>query len=171
MVPNSTIKIGPFTTNPRINVYAIVMLLVMYAVWDEPDATFDFLAYISLVAATFMMLLAIALSHLLSESLDDQIRIGHRIAWSDHRKLIGLNAQFLLTTIPVAIVLLIPLALHWPGDAGATELIWLSLLCMYGWGVYAGKCIGYGHVARWLYGLTYLLVGLLVVTLKVLASH
>lgn len=167
----SLLKIGPFTTNPRINVYALVMLLVMYSVWEEDDPTFGFWAYASLVAATFVMLSAVALSHLLSESLNEQIRLGEKIGMSEYRALLRVNAQFLLTTIPVAIVLLIPLALNLPGNAGVNELIVLALVAMFGWGAFAGRRIGYGRFASLVYGLAYLGVGLLIVILKVIVSH
>jgi len=169
--PSETVKIGPFRTNPRVNVYGIVMLLVMYSVWTMPQPIFDVRAYLTLVVASFMMLLAVALSHLLSESLDLQIRRGKHLAWTEHRKLMVENSEFLLAIIPVALLLLIPLLFHMPVDAGANELIIVGLLGLFAWGVYAGKRIGYGPVARWTYGLTYLAVGLIVVTLKVVATH
>lgn len=165
------VSVGPIRANPRVSVYAVVMLLVMYAVWEEPDDTFGLRAYITLVVATFLMLVAVALSHLLAELLDKQIRLGSKIDWSDLRRLVAINSQFLLTTIPVAIALLLPLALHWSGESGADELIALGLAALLFWGILAGARVGYGLIGRAGMGLAYLAVGGIVVLMKLVIGH
>lgn len=156
---------------PRVNIYALIMLLATYAVLDTSDETFTWWSYAELLAISFITLLALGAAHYFSEVLDLHIREGRRITWAERRELLATNARFLAMGVFVAIILLIPLVFQWTEDSADALLFFAGLGALFAWGIYAGLAAKLSKPRVLLFGFNYLVVGFLIVILKLLVSH
>lgn len=157
--------------DPRVNIYALIMLLATYAVLDSNEAVFTWGSYFELFAISLITLFALGAAHYFSEILDLHIREERRATWAERRHLAATNLQFLALGGFVAIILLLPLVFGWTEESADSLLFFAGLAALFGWGIYAGRAAKLSKGRTLLFGFNYLVIGMLIVVLKLLVAH
>ena len=157
--------------NPRVIVYATIIQLAAFAIFDQGDGPVTEASFREIAAVSLSPMVAVALAHTFAEVLDHQIAHGNRFRWRDVGELIRPNLQFLYVGL-APIVIAIPFAV-----AGATNDVVVNTVYAFGvaslfiWGFIAARGSGRPLRGQVLYALAYGILGLLVVCIELLLTH
>jgi hypothetical protein len=164
-------RFGPVNVDPHRVIYATILLMTTYAIYDEGTDPLKGGPLIEIVGLSLAPLFALAMAHAFSDALDLQIRNGRRLTRMDRLHVFGTNMQYLYVAIPPTIVMLLmaPFALN------ANEVIavvqFLGLLSLGWWGYYAGRKAGVSRLRRWSFAINYSLMGLVVIVVELVLTH
>lgn len=166
-----TFRIGPISMDPHRIIYATIMLMTTYAIYDEGTDPFGPGPVVEIIGLSIAPLFALAMAHAFSDALDMQIRNGRRLTRSDRWHLFASNLQYLYVAIPPTIVIL-ALALF---SVDANQIIGivqlLGLISLGWWGYFAGRMAGLAAHRRWLFAVNYALMGLVVIIVELILTH
>lgn len=157
--------------NPRVIVYATIIQLAAFAIFDQGDGPVTEASFREIAAVSLSPMVAVALAHTFAEVLDHQIAHGNRFRWRDVGELVRPNLQFLYVGL-APIVIAIPFAL-----TGATNDVVVNTVYAFGvaslfiWGFIAARGSGRPLRGQVLYALAYGILGLLVVGIELLLTH
>jgi hypothetical protein len=157
--------------DPHRIIYATIMLMTAYALYDEGTDPFKRGSLVELFGVTIAPLFALAMAHAFSDALDLQIRNGRRLTGGDRRHLVWSNLEYLYVAIP-PILLTVALALvGWAANdiVGLVQLLGVASLFM--WGAFAARTAGLGRGRQFTFGFNYGLMGLIVIGVELLITH
>lgn len=157
--------------DPHALIYSTIMLMTAYALYDEGSERLAEGVWVELVAIGIAPLFALAMAHAFSDALDLQIRNRRRLGGHDRRTLFLHNLQFMYAAVPTMIILAILTLLKWDADDAVALLLLLGLASLFFWGGYAAHKAGLGWLRRLTFGLSYGLMGLLVLIVELAITH
>ena len=164
-------RIGRLSMDPHRIIYATILLMTAYAIYDEGTAPLKTAAYLDLLGLSIGPLFALAMAHAFSDALDMQIRYRRRLTGHDRRHLVWANLQYLYVAIPPMLLILGLGLLHWDADAVLESVQLMGLLSLGWWGYYAGRKAQVSRPRRWLFAFNYALMGLVVIAVEQLIAH
>lgn len=162
---------GWFAIDPHVIIYSTLILLMAYALYDEGDETLVLGKLLEIVGISIAPLLALAMAHMFSESLDLQIRYGRRLNRHDRRHLLRTNVQYLYVAIPPSLLLGVLAMLQWNAENAVGVMLLLGLVSLCFWGVYAARQAHLGPWRQASFGLGYGLMGLIVLVIELILTH
>jgi len=165
------LKVWRLTFDPHRVIYATIMLMTAFALYDEGTDPFKRGSLFELIRVTLAPLFALAMAHAFSDALDLQIRNGRRLTGADRRHLIGSNMEYLYVAIPPILLTILLALFGWDANdiVGLVQL--LGVASLFFWGVFAART---AHLARWrqfTFGFNYALMGLIVIGVELLITH
>jgi len=166
-----TLHFGPFRFDAHRIIYATIILMSAYALYDEGTDPFGTRALVEMFAMTLAPLFALAMAHAFSDALDVQIRNGRRLDRHDRRHIAAMNVQYMYTAVPPTGLIVVLALLHWDANAiiEIVQLIGLGSLAF--WGVYAARIAGLGRWAQVRFGVNYAIMGVIVITVELILTH
>lgn len=164
-------RIGRLSMDPHRIIYATILLMTAYAIYDEGTAPLKATAYLDLLGLSVGPLFALAMAHAFSDALDTQIRYQRRLTGHDRRHLLSTNMQYLYVAIPPMLLILGLGLLDWDADAVLEVVQVMGLLSLGWWGYYAGRKAQVSPARRWMWALNYALMGLVVIAVEQLIAH
>jgi hypothetical protein len=164
-------RIGRLSMDPHRIIYATILLMTAYAIYDEGTAPLKTGSYLELLGLSIAPLFALAMAHAFSDALDMQIRYQRRLTGHDRRHLLWTNLQYLYVAIPPMLLILGLGLLQWDAN-DVLELVQLmGLLSLGWWGYYAGRKARVSRPRRWLFAFNYALMGLVVIAVEQVLTH
>ena len=157
--------------DPHRIIYATVLLMTAYAIYDEGTNPFTQKTYIALFGLSIGPLFALTMAHAFSDALDLQIRNGRRLTGHDRRHLLATNLQYMYIAIPPLLLIAVLGALQWDANdvLGLVQLI--GLLSLGWWGWFAGMKAGVSQGRRAWFAVSYTLMGAIVIAVELLLTH
>lgn len=164
-------RVGRLSMDPHRIIYATILLMTAYAIYDEGTDPLKTGPIIELVGLSFAPLFALAMAHAFSDALDMQIRNGRRLTGHDRRHLLATNMQYLYVAFPPLLIIIALGVLGWGADVIILVVQMLGLVSLGWWGYFAGRKAGVPTVRRWTFALNYSLMGLLVIGVELALTH
>jgi hypothetical protein len=164
-------RVGRLSMDPHRIIYATILLMTAYAIYDEGTAPLKTGAYVDLVGLSIGPLFALAMAHAFSDALDIQIRYQRRLTGHDRRHLLWTNLQYLYVAIPPMLLILGLGLLQWDANVVLEFVQLMGLLSLGWWGYYAGRKAQVSRPRRWMFALNYALMGLVVIAVEQLIAH
>ena len=165
------LRIGRLRMDPHRIIYATILLMTAYAIYDEGDTPFDQKGYIALIGVSIAPLFALAMAHAFSDALDMQIRNGRRLTGHDRRHLVATNMQYMYVAVPpfVLIAVLGLLDMDANDVLGLVQLLGIVSLGWWGW--FAGRKAGVSRARSAWFAFSYSVMGLIVIGVELLLTH
>lgn len=157
--------------DPHAVIYSTIMLMTAYALYDEGTERLVEGAWLELVAIGLAPLFALSMAHAFSDALDLQIRYGRRLSRRDRRSLLAKNLQYMYVAIPPTIVLAVLTVLHWDANDAVGLLLLIGLGSLFFWGTFAARKARLNWVRQVTFGLSYGLMGFLVLLVELAITH
>jgi hypothetical protein len=166
-----TFRVGRISMDPHRIIYATILLMTAYAIYDEGTTPIQTGPYFELLGLSIAPLFALAMAHAFSDALDLQIRNQRRLTGSDRRHLVASNLQYLYVAIPPMVLITVLALLAWDANdiLGLVQL--LGLVSLGWWGYFAGRKAGVGRFRRWTFAINYSLMGLVVILVELILTH
>jgi hypothetical protein len=164
-------RVGFLTLDPHRIIYATIILMTSFAIYDEGTEPLGPGPYLDMVALAFGPLFALAMAHAFSDALDIQIRHGRRLTGRDRRHLLAVNAQFLYVALPPLALMGVLGLLDWDANDAVGMAQLLGIASLFGWGFYAGRQAGVSRPRQWSFGANYALLGIVVILVELLLTH
>lgn len=165
------LHLGPLTLDPHKIIYATIILMTSFAIYDEGTEQLSTGAYVEIIALSIAPLFALAMAHAFSEALDLQIRNGRRLSGADRRHLFLTNLQYLYVAIPPLLLIVLLSFLQWPANDIVGVAMLMGIASLFFWGIYAGRKAGMSRIRQLSFGLNYGLMGLFVITVELIITH
>lgn len=165
------LRIGRLSMDPHRIIYATILLMTAYAIYDEGTAPLKTRTYLDLLGLSIGPLFALAMAHAFSDALDTQIRYQRRLTGHDRRHLLWTNLQYLYVAIPPMLLILGLGLLQWDADVVLEFVQLMGLLSLGWWGYYAGRKAHVSRPRRWMFALNYALMGLVVIAVEQVIAH
>ncbi|MDP1876633.1 MAG: hypothetical protein Q8M17_03620 [Actinomycetota bacterium] len=166
-----SLKLWFLVLDPHTLIYSTIILMTAYALYDEGSGTLVEGAALELAAIAVAPLFALMMAHAFSDALDFQIRYGRRLTRHDRWALLRKNVQYMYVAVPATLLLGLLTLLHWDADDGVALMLFLGLASLVMWGVFAGQKAGLGPWRQVSFGLSYGLMGLLVLIVELVIAH
>jgi hypothetical protein len=164
-------RLGRITMDPHRIIYATIMLMTTYAIYDEGTDPLKAGPIIEIIGLSLAPLFALAMAHAFSDGLDMQIRNGRRLTRHDRWHLFGTNLQYLYVAIPPTIVITVLGILGMDANDIIGFVQVLGLISLGWWGYYAGRKAGLGRARRWVFAINYSLLGMLIILVELILTH
>lgn len=164
-------RVGRLSMDPHRIIYATILLMTAYAIYDEGTAPLRTGAYLELLGLSIAPLFALAMAHAFSDALDLQIRYQRRLTGHDRRHLLAANLQYLYVAIPPMLLIVALGLLEWDANDVIGIVQFLGLLSLGWWGYYAGRKAQVSRLRRWTFALNYALMGLIVIAVELILTH
>mgnify|MGYP003610034949 CR=1 FL=1 len=164
-------RVGRIVMDPHRIIYATILLMTTYAIYDEGTKPFQRSTGIEISGLSIAPLFALAMAHAFSDGLDMQIRNGRRLTRRDRWHLFGTNMQYLYVAVPplLVIAVLSMFGMRANDIIGVVQV--LGLLSLGWWGYYAGRKAGLGTARRWLFAFNYAVLGLIIILIELALTH
>lgn len=164
-------RVGRLSMDPHRIIYATILLMTAYAIYDEGTSPIKTGAYLELLGLSIAPLFALAMAHAFSDALDLQIRNQHRLTGHDRRHLAATNLQYLYVAIPPMLLIVALGLLEWDANdvIGIVQL--MGLVSLGWWGYYAGRKARVSRLRRWTFAVNYALMGLVVIVVELILTH
>lgn len=165
------VTLGRLWFDPHRVIYATIILMSAYALYDEGADPFGTRALAEMFAMTLAPLFALAMAHAFSDALDLQIRNGRRLNRHDRRHLAAVNLQFFYAAVPPTAIIVLLALLHWDANdiIDLVQLFGIGSLAF--WGVYAARVAQLGRWAQVRFGINYAVMGIIVITVELILTH
>lgn len=168
---DSRVQIGPLWIEPRVVIYATIIQMTAYAIYDPVDAPVTLDRFTGLFWIAVVPMFALAIAHAFSEVLDLQIRLQRSMGWSDLRFILHSNVQFLYVSLIPIILLLICRFIDVSEKSAVNFILYLGVISLAGWGGYGAKRSGLKKWQWLLFSAAYASLGAIVVLLEILIRH
>ena len=165
------LRIGRLHMDPHRIIYATILLMTAYAIYDEGDLPFDSAGYIALFGVSIAPLFALAMAHAFSDALDMQIRNGRRLTGHDRRHLAAVNLQYMYVAVPPMVLIAALGLLHWDANDVLTIVQVVGLISLAWWGWFAGAKAGVSMGRRAWFAFSYTVMGMIVIAVELLITH
>jgi hypothetical protein len=164
-------RVGRLSMDPHRIIYATILLMTAYAIYDEGTAPLQRGTYVALLGLSIAPLFALAMAHAFSDALDLQIRYQRRLTGADRRHLAASNLQYLYVAIPPMVLIVVLGLLQWDANDVIGLVQVMGLLSLGWWGYYAGRKANVSRIRRWTFALNYALMGLVVILVELALTH
>ncbi|CAB4868143.1 unannotated protein [freshwater metagenome] len=168
---DTRLKVGPIWVDPRIIVYATLIQITAFALYNEPDAPIGVQSFLQLIGVCVVPMFVLAVAHGFSEALDVQIRNQRRMTWRDRLAIFESNIQFIYVALLPSAVLVILWVLGWNEIAAVRLILGMGIVSLFFWGAYAAHAAGLPRWRWFSFALGYATLGMIVVTLEVFIAH
>jgi hypothetical protein len=165
------LRVGRLTFDPHRIIYATIMLMTAFAIYDEGTDPFQKGPLIQLLGVALAPLFALAMAHAFSDALDVQIRNGRRLTGADRRHLLWSNLEYMYVAIPPILLTIALALLGWDANDVVFVVQILGLASLFFWGAYAARTAGLGGWRQATFGFNYSLMGLVVIGVELLLTH
>jgi hypothetical protein len=157
--------------DPHRIIYATILLMTAYAIYDEGNLPLDRRGYLALFGLSIGPLFALAMAHAFSDALDLQIRNGRRLSGRDRRHLLASNLQYLYVAVPPMLIITVLGALEWDANDILVLVQVLGLLSLGWWGWFAGMKAGVSMGRRAWFAVSYTVTGAIVIAVELALTH
>ena len=164
-------RLGPINVDPHRVIYATILLMTAYAIYDEGTDPLRAGPIAEIVGLSIAPLFALAMAHAFSDALDLQIRNGRRLTRSDRAHLFGTNLQYLYVAVPPTILILALAPTGMRADQIIRIVQLMGLISLGWWGYFAGRKAGVSRARRWTFAINYSLMGLVVILVELALTH
>jgi hypothetical protein len=166
-----TLQVTPLKLNPHKLIYATIILMTGLALYDEGQSPLKTGSYAEMIGVVVAPLFALAMAHGFSEALDLTIRTGHRLTGAERRHILAGNLEYLYVAIPPIILLGLLTILGWNANdaVGLVQVIGIGTLFF--WGAFAATKAGLGFWRRVTFGVSYGVMGLIVLAVEMALTH
>ena len=166
-----TMHVGPLYFDAHRVVYATIILMTTYALYDEGTDPFGPGPLIELFGLSLAPLFALAMAHAFSDAIDLQIRNGRRLNRHDRLHLMTTNLQYLYVAIPpMALIVLLSLFQWHANDiVSFVQVVGIGSLAF--WGAYAARRAGLGRWLQVRFAFGYAIMGLIIITVELILTH
>lgn len=165
------VSIGPLSFDPHRVIYATIILMTAFAIYDEGDDPFTSGPLITLFGVALAPLFALTMAHAFSDALDLQIRYGRRLTGHDRRRLLATNLEYLYIAIPPILLGIVLTAFGWTAPSVILTLQVLGLVSLVLWGAYAARTARLGGWAQVRFGFSYGVMGAIVIVIELILTH
>ena len=165
------LSIGPLTFDPHRVIYATIILMTAFAIYDQGTDPFSAIPLVSMFGVALAPLFALAMAHAFSDALDLQIRHGRRLTGHDRRHLLATNLEYLYVAIPPIVLGSFLALLGWDANDVVGTMQALGLASLVFWGVYAARTANLGAWSQVRFGASYGVMGLLVILVELILTH
>jgi hypothetical protein len=165
------LRIWLFTFDAHRVIYATIILMTSYAVYNEGAVEIGPAAFVSIAAVSIAPLFALSMAHAFSDALDLQIRNGRRLTGRDRRHLAATNLQYLYVAIPPLLLILALGFVGWEANDIIVLVQSLGVGSLFLWGLYAGRKAGVGRWRQVSFGISYGLMGIFIITVELVLTH
>lgn len=156
--------------DPHRLIYSTVILMTALAIYDPGDVSGQSVLAI-IIGVTVAPLFALTMAHVFSDALDLQIKLGRRLTGRDRRHLLFSNLEYMYIAIPpIALALILALA-GVQAVLVIDGILWLMLASLFFWGVFAARMAGLGGWIQVRFGLSYGVMGLIIVLIEIALIH
>jgi hypothetical protein len=169
--PTLELRVWFLTFDAHRVIYATIMLMTAYAIYDEGTDPFSSRSLLELSGIALAPLFALTMAHAFSDALDLQIRNGRRLTGHDRRHLLSTNIQYLYVAIPPVLLTIVLAAVGWNANLIVEMVQFLGLASLFLWGVYAARAAGIAGWRRLSFGLSYGIMGLIVIGVELILTH
>ena len=165
------VRVWRFTFDPHRVIYATIMLMTAFAIYDEGTDPFERGPLIELIGISLAPLFALSMAHAFSDALDLQIRNGRRLTGHDRRHLLVENLEYLYVAIPPIVLTIVLAMLGWDANnvVGLVQL--LGIASLFVWGVFAARKAGLGRWTQTRFGFNYAVMGMIVIAVELILTH
>ena len=160
-----------FTFDAHRVIYATIILMTSYAVYNEGSLGIGPGAYLTIVAVSIAPLFALSTAHAFSDALDLQIRNGRRLNGRDRRHLAATNLQYLYVAIPPLLLILALGFVGWEANDIIVLVQSLGVGSLFLWGMYAGRKARVGRWRQVSFGISYGLMGIFIIAVELILTH
>lgn len=157
--------------NPRVIVYATIIQLAAFAIFDQGDTPITEASFRNIITVSMGPMIAVALAHTFAEVLDHQILHGNRATWAGIRKLIAPNLQFLYVGIAPIIITLPLLFTDLTNNDVVNVIFVFGIASLFVWGLVAARSSGRPLRGQIIFSLAYGTLGIFVVGIELLLGH
>ena len=164
-------NVGFLTLDPHRLIYATIILMTAYAIFDEGTDPFRPGNLAALFGVALAPLFALAMAHAFSDALDLQIRNARRLTGADRRHLFAMNMQYMYVAIPPIVATALLALLGWDANAIVGIVQVLGLISLFFWGLFAARTAGLGRWRQVTFGVNYLVMGLIVIGVELALTH
>jgi len=165
------VRLGPLWIEPRVVIYATLIQMTAYALFDVPDLPIALDGFNVLFWVAIVPMFALAVAHAFSEVLDHQIGIRRRMSWADVLVILHSNVQFLYVSLIPVMLLSLGWLLGVSQNTAVNTVLYLGVISLAGWGGYGARQAGLRPWACMLFGAAYACLGALVVLLEIFIRH
>lgn len=166
-----TMHVGPLYFDAHRVVYATIILMTAYALYDEGTDPFGPGPLLEMFGMSIAPLFALAMAHAFSDAIDLQIRNGRRLNRHDRRHLLSTNLQYLYVAIPpMAIIVLLSL-FGWAANDIVSFVQLLGIGSLSFWGVYAARKAGLSRWAQTRFAVAYAIMGIVIIVVELILTH
>ena len=165
------VRIGPVTFDPHRVIYATIILMTAFAIYDQGTDPFAAVPLVTMFGIALAPLFALAMAHAFSDALDLQIRNGRRLTGLDRRHLLATNLEYLYVAIPPIVLGSVLAVLGWQANDVVATMQALGLASLVLWGVYAARTASLGPWTQVRFGVGYGVMGLLVILVELILTH
>lgn len=157
--------------DPHRLIYSTVILMTALAIYDPGPETAGQSVLVTIVAVTIAPLFALTMAHVFSDALDLQIRLGRRLNGRDRRHLLASNLEYMYIAVPPTLLAIVLSLAGMQAVPIIDAVLWLMLASLFFWGVYAARA---ARLSGWLqlrFGLSYGVMGLIIVLIEIALTH
>ena len=165
------LQVGSLWIEPRVVIYATLIQMTAYALFDVPDIPIAFAGFSVLFWVAVVPMFALAVAHAFSEVLDLQIRLRRRMNWADVVVILHSNIQFLYVSLIPIILLCLAWLLGFSQSTAINMVLYLGVISLAGWGAYGARQAGLRAWSCVMFGAAYACLGALVVLLEIFIRH
>lgn len=160
-----------FTFDAHRVIYATIILMTSYAVYDEGTSRMRTANYVEMVAVSIAPLFALSMAHAFSDALDLQIRNGRPLSGRDRRHLAADNLQYLYMAIPPLLLIAGLGIVGWDANVIVELVQALGVVSLFFWGLYAGRKARVSRRRQFSFGISYGLMGMLIILVELILTH
>jgi len=157
--------------NPRIIVYATIIQLAAFAIFDQGTDPINDFVYRNIVVVSLGPMFAVAAAHIFAEVLDHQIGRGEYFRWREAAPLLRQNLQFLYVGLAPLVIALPFLLTDVSANTVINVIFAFGISSLFFWGALAARHSGRTPAKQLLFALAYGILGMLVVGIELVLAH
>ena len=157
--------------NPRIIVYATIIQLAAFAIFDQGTEPINDFVYRNIIVVSLGPMFAVAAAHMFAEVLDHQIGRGENFRWREAGPLLRQNLQFFYVGFAPLVIALPFLLTDISANTVVNVIFAFGIASLFFWGALAARYSGRTPAKQLLFALAYGILGLLVVGIELVLAH
>lgn len=157
--------------DPHRLIYSTVILMTALAIYDPGPETAGQSVLVTIVAVTLAPLFALTMAHVFSDALDMQIKLGRRLRGRDRRHLLFSNLEYMYIAVPPTLLAIVLSFVGMNAVPIIDAILWLMLASLFFWGVYAARVARLGGWVQVRFGLSYGVMGMIIVLIEIALTH
>jgi hypothetical protein len=165
------VNIGRLSFDPHRIIYATIILMTAFSIFDQGDKTLTAGPLATLVAIALAPLFALTMAHAFAEALDLQIRKGRRLTGRDRRHLFLGNLEYMYVAVPPIVVAIVLALFGMTANHVIDVILVLGVLSLAFWGAYAARKARLGVGMQIRFAASYLVMGVIVIVVELLLTH
>lgn len=157
--------------DPHRLIYSTIILIAALSIYSEGEERIDTHTGLVLSAVLLAPLFALTMAHAFSDALDLQIKLGRRLTGRDRRHVLMSNLEYMYIAVPPLLLTIILGPTSLPGDTIIDIIVWLGIVSLFMWGVFAARKAGLSAWAQVRFGINYAVMGLIIVIVELILTH